>query len=174
MQWPFKSDPLLLDLARQELPGRRQILVTGATGFVGSRLAQVMHDAGHEVTITGRSPWRVCSSGRFVAADITRSTEVRDLVRNQEIVIHCAAATKPWGTYDYHRAINVCGTQNIVDACVEHRVQRLVHVSSRRSSFSFVTAWLTILLPCPENSAMPMHGPKPKPKLSFVMRWLMA
>ena len=38
------------------LPGRRRILVTGATGFIGRRLVDALASAGHEVTVLVRDP----------------------------------------------------------------------------------------------------------------------
>lgn len=40
------------------LSGRRNVLVTGATGFIGSRLVEALAEAGHEVTVLARSPAR--------------------------------------------------------------------------------------------------------------------
>jgi uncharacterized protein len=40
------------------LPGRLSILITGGTGFIGSRLAEVLVDAGHRVTVLTRDPRR--------------------------------------------------------------------------------------------------------------------
>ena len=38
------------------LPGRQSILITGGTGFVGTRLAEALADAGHSVTVLTRDP----------------------------------------------------------------------------------------------------------------------
>jgi uncharacterized protein len=40
------------------LPGRLSILITGGTGFIGSRLAEALADAGHRVTVLTRDPRR--------------------------------------------------------------------------------------------------------------------
>lgn len=47
--------PPAVDIGR-ELPGRRRILITGATGFIGRRLVAAVAGAGHEVTALVRNP----------------------------------------------------------------------------------------------------------------------
>ncbi len=42
-----------------------RILLTGATGYVGSRLVTELLDSGHEVVVTSRSPDRVAAYGWF-------------------------------------------------------------------------------------------------------------
>jgi uncharacterized protein (TIGR01777 family) len=49
------------DLVRA-LPGRKHVLITGATGFIGRRLAQALVGAGHEVTALVRDPGRAAAT----------------------------------------------------------------------------------------------------------------
>ena len=51
---PYLAGMTAADLS-SELAGRRHILITGGTGFVGSRLATALSDAGHQVTVLSRS-----------------------------------------------------------------------------------------------------------------------
>ena len=153
MRSRYPYDRSLLDIAKKELPNSYRILVTGATGFVGSRLAQVLHDAGHDVTITGRSPWRVCSDGKFVPGDLTRATDARQLCEGQQIVIHCAAATSPWGSLDHHRSVNLLGTKHLIDGCNQAAVERFVHVSSTAIFFEFQDKTVDDQTPIPTKFA---------------------
>jgi nucleoside-diphosphate-sugar epimerase len=131
-------DGALRQLVQQKLGSNsKKILVTGGTGFVGSRLAETLVDAGHEVTISGRSHWRVRSRGNFMPADIANAETVKDLCRGKEIVFHCAALTSPWGSLESHKRVNVQGTSNVVEGCLLHDVKRLVHVSSTAILFQF-------------------------------------
>ncbi|QEG22951.1 NAD-dependent epimerase/dehydratase family protein [Mariniblastus fucicola] len=128
----------LLTLAHESLGQTpKRILVTGATGFVGSRVAQVLVEAGHDVTITGRSKYRIRSGGKWRKADLTSKEEVFEICEGQQIVIHSGALTSPWGSLETHRRVNVAGTQNVLDACRKFDVDRLVHVSSTAIFFQF-------------------------------------
>ncbi len=118
-------------------PPRQRILITGGTGFVGSRLADVLTNAGHTVTIVGRSKYRVRSDGDFVAADVTSPSDMSSVCADKDIVFHSAALTSAWGSLEEHRRVNTQGTQNVVDACVEHQVRRVVHVSSTAIFFEY-------------------------------------
>jgi nucleoside-diphosphate-sugar epimerase len=49
-------------------------------------------------------------------------------IAGAETVIHCGAAMK--GGWPEHKAATVVGTQNVIDACLQHGVRQLVHISS--------------------------------------------
>ena len=115
----------------------RRVLVTGATGFVGSRLAALLAAAGHDVVATGRNPYLSPYGVRFERADIRDPRRISTLCRDRQIVIHSAAQASPWEKYEKLHDVNVGGTQNVIDGCLEHGVERLVHVSSTAIHFNF-------------------------------------
>jgi uncharacterized protein YbjT (DUF2867 family) len=63
-----------------------RVLVTGASGFVGSRLATALDDAGHEVLAMTRNPDRYRSAGRPVRGDVADEDSLRAALEG------CAAA----------------------------------------------------------------------------------
>ena len=114
-------------------PTPRRVLITGGTGFIGWRLAQVLAACGHRVTIVGRNryrtPWRRLGI-QCVTVDVSKSGEIANAVKEQDFVYHAAGLSKPWGPYsDFERA-NVHATREVVEACVTAGVCRLIHVSS--------------------------------------------
>ncbi len=119
----------------------RKILVTGATGFVGRRVAAILAEAGHDVTATGRNRYLAPIHVPFVRADIRNAGEIAELCRNQSVVIHCASNTSPWASYDRLAETNVGGTENVIAGCSRHGVSRLVHVSSTSVQFGFRDAF---------------------------------
>lgn len=50
-------------------------------------------------------------------------------------VVHCAALSAPWGRRSEFFATNVEGTRHVVDGCIKHGVQRLIHISSPSVTF---------------------------------------
>lgn len=113
-----------------------KVFITGATGFVGSFLAESLVEAQHEV----RCLVRKTSSLRWIAdLDIDcfygSLFDKKSLVRGMEdcdIVYHVAGVTKARTKEEYFRA-NYEGTKNIVDAALEHKkkITKLIYVSSQ-------------------------------------------
>ena len=110
-----------------------QVLVTGATGFVGSRLSERLSTKEQaKVTGTGRNLDRVSSlTGQGVqleAADLLDADTVKKLVEGKEIVIHTAAALQ--ADAESAQRINVEATESLVRLAGEAGVSRFVHVST--------------------------------------------
>ncbi|HEY4101066.1 MAG TPA: NAD(P)-dependent oxidoreductase [Gemmatimonadales bacterium] len=110
------------------------VLVTGATGFVGGHLVDRLLARGDTVTATVRSPSRasaLASRGvRLVATDLSNRAALTDAVRDQEIVYHAAAQLGSSDEAELMR-VNRDGTRNIADAAAAaRRPPRVVLVSS--------------------------------------------
>ena len=119
----------------------RRVLITGGTGFVGSHLAKTLAAAGQEVVVTGRNPYLAPPNTHFEKADIRDPNRVALLCKNMELVVHTAAHASPWLSAKQLHATNVLGTKNVVEGCLRHDVQRLIHVSSTALHFQFQDAW---------------------------------
>lgn len=109
-------------------------VVTGATGFLGGALARRLHGMGWEVTALGRNPVKLNELEdegiRPLRADISKRDEISDVFNRQEVVFHCAALPSPWGNFEKFYQANVIGTRNVVQACLDDNVKRLVYVST--------------------------------------------
>lgn len=107
-------------------------LVTGGGGFLGSAICRRLLAAGCEVTSLQRSPAPElaavgvdCRQG-----DIADPAAVLDAANGCDLVFHTAAKAGVWGpAAEYHRA-NVTGTGNVLAACRELRISRLIYTSS--------------------------------------------
>lgn len=109
------------------------ILVTGATGFVGSRLSELLATQEKaKVTGTGRNLDRVAYLKNYgvnlQAADLQNKNTIEDLVKGKEIVIHTAAALQ--ADPETAQKVNVEATETLVRLAGEAGVSRFVHVSS--------------------------------------------
>jgi nucleoside-diphosphate-sugar epimerase len=114
---------------------QKRIFITGATGFIGGRLAERLarHD-GILVRGLARTPekgrWLAELGVEIVQGDITDRESIRAAMQGCHMVYHCAAWVRETGTRSQVWAANVTGTQNVVDAAIEAQVERFIHLSS--------------------------------------------
>ena len=112
-----------------------KVLVTGATGFLGSHIVRQLLQAGHSVRVLRRTTSKLkMLEGLPVETalgDVTDRNSVFEAVRSVEAVFHAAGHVSFWrGCRELQHNINVNGTRHIVEACLAHGVKRLVHTSS--------------------------------------------
>ena len=109
-------------------------IVFGGSGFLGSHVADELQRKGHEVVIFDKSESKYLRQGQqMILGDILDRQQVWDAVAGCDFVYNYAgiadlddASTRPADTV----ILNVAGTCNILDACVENRVRRFVYASS--------------------------------------------
>ena len=109
----------------------RQILVTGATGFIGGRLVEKLYlEHGAVIRALVRDIPRAARIARFpvefVHGDVTDEDAVRRAVEGAEVVFHCVHGNRR-GTA---QAVNVDGTEMVAQQVLRSGVPRLVHVST--------------------------------------------
>jgi nucleoside-diphosphate-sugar epimerase len=108
-------------------------LVTGATGFVGSHLAEALRRRGDEVTALARSAGKAAALGplgvRVVAGDLHDRAALLRAVEGQDVVYHVAGVVAARSAADF-LAANRDGTRNLAEAAEQVGVGRFVLVSS--------------------------------------------
>jgi UDP-glucose 4-epimerase len=116
-----------------------KVLVTGGAGFIGSHVADALLTAGHQVVVlddlsTGRRA-NVPEQATFVQGDIRDVGAVAKLFSEvkPDVVTHQAAQTsvaistrEPLRDAD----VNILGSLNILNQCVQHKVKRVVFAST--------------------------------------------
>ncbi len=113
-------------------------LVTGGGGFLGSAIVQQLHARGDTVRTfqRGNYPQLESLGIQTIRGDLTDAAAVAAAVDGVDIVFHVAAKAGVWGPYNDYHAPNVIGTQNVIQACRDFRVPRLVFTSSPSVVFS--------------------------------------
>lgn len=109
-----------------------KVLVTGGGGFLGKAVCAQLRAVGHDVSSFSRRGYpeleRLGVHQRL--GDLRNADDVAAAVAGNGAVIHCAAKAGAWGKAAEFHDINVLGTANVIEACLTHGVERLVHTSS--------------------------------------------
>jgi len=107
-------------------------LVTGGGGFLGSALVRRLIDRGDAVRVFARGDYPQLRElgAETHRGDLSRYEDVRRAVEGCDLVFHVGAKAGVWGSYKEYYATNVLGTQNVLQACRQHGVSRLVNTSS--------------------------------------------
>ncbi len=110
-------------------------LLTGASGFVGSHLAEELVRRGHDVTCIVRKTsdlsWLKGLRIGFCYADMNDQDEMKSAVRDAEWIFHLSGLTKAKKESEYYR-VNADSSRILFEACREANpgVKKIVHVSS--------------------------------------------
>ena len=109
-----------------------KVLVTGGGGFLGEAICRQLLAQGDEPIAFQRSEaTTLAATGiELRRGDIRQLNDVLTAAQDCEAIIHTAGKAGAWGDPAIYRAINVDGTQHVVDACLTLGIQRLVFTSS--------------------------------------------
>ena len=115
-----------------------RVLVTGGGGFLGRAIVSRLATRGDRVRIFARGAYPdLAARGIEVCrGDIAHADAVRQAVQGCELVFHVAAKAGLWGRVSDFEQANVRGTENVVRACLQAGVSRLVYTSSPSVIFS--------------------------------------
>jgi nucleoside-diphosphate-sugar epimerase len=109
-------------------------LVTGGSGFLGSHLVEALVARGDKVRVLVRPTSKTAlleSLGvELVHGDMKDASSLKSAVQGVERVYHCAAFAADWGPKDEFQATNVVGLRNLLDAALEAKVKKFIHVST--------------------------------------------
>jgi len=135
-----------------------KVLVTGASGFLGSHIAEQLAGQRHGLRLLLRKT----SSRRFLSGfayeeasgDITDSHTLPSAVEGVDVVVHAAGLVKARSEAEF-QAVNAGGTANLVRAAESASVKRFVYVSS-----------LAAHGPSPDGEPRPLEAP-PNPVSAY-------
>jgi len=110
------------------------VLVTGATGFLGSYVAEALLARGQAVKLLARRPEQArLLAGRgaqCVAGDLSSTATLAAAIKGCRFVIHCAALASDWGSWRNFREANDYGVARLLKACEAVSLDRFVHIST--------------------------------------------
>ncbi len=122
-----------------------KVLITGGAGFIGSHTADRLLKEGYEVRVLDslQKPIHNCipkyldNRIEFMAGNVTDTYSMKEALQGVDYVIH-AAATKivPTAEYNPFECIktNVLGAMNLIDACIDQGVKKVVALSTDKAS----------------------------------------
>jgi UDP-glucose 4-epimerase len=114
-------------------------LVTGGAGFIGSNLARLLVEHGHEVVVLDdyssgyRENLESMPAVRAIEGDVRDGAAVADAVSGCEVVFHLAASVGNTRSIEHpieDSEINVLGTLRVLEAARRHAVRKVVFSSS--------------------------------------------
>jgi dihydroflavonol-4-reductase len=115
------------------------VLVTGATGFIGSHLAELLLKKNYNVRCllrkTSSTAWLKDLPVELVYGDLFDKEALRQAVYGVDYIYHSAGLTKAKTEEEYFRA-NTIGTRNLLDTAREHNpnLRRFVLISSQTAA----------------------------------------
>ncbi|RLF34203.1 MAG: hypothetical protein DRN07_00545 [Thermoplasmata archaeon] len=107
-----------------------RVLVTGASGFIGTHVVTELLANGYGVRALARHHKIDIEGVEVVRGDITKPESLLPAVDGVDAVIHNAAYAMDWGKRHLFYRVNVEGTRNVAEACRKIGVMRMVLTSS--------------------------------------------
>ena len=108
--------------------------ITGATGLIGSHVAEQLIERGERVRALVRAnsdPTFLRQIGaEVVLGDLEDPASLRPFVRGAATVIHCAARVSDWGNWPVFERSIVATTRHLLQACMAEGRPAFLHVSS--------------------------------------------
>ncbi|CAG7600053.1 Aurachin B dehydrogenase [Paenibacillus solanacearum] len=110
-----------------------KVLITGATGRIGSRLVPRLLQRGYSVRMLVRQPeraqWLIEQGAEFVQGDLLQPDSLAQAAANQDAIIHLAAYFRG-ATEEESYAVNLEGTAALARAALQSGVSRFIFAST--------------------------------------------
>lgn len=106
-------------------------LVTGSAGFIGNALVSRLASEGHQVIalVHKNKPKKRVKNVEYIAADITDKNLLLPVINDVDVIFHCAAYVKDYGSWNIFYKINFEGTKNLVEISKKIGVKKFIFLS---------------------------------------------
>lgn len=112
----------------------RTIAVTGGSGLIGSHLLRRLREDGSSLKVLTRTPQPEAPGTQYIFGDLGDAASLRNLVKGATVVVHLAGIAHTSLTTEQSRlrarAINVGGTQRLLEAAGNAGTERVIVTSS--------------------------------------------
>jgi len=126
----------------------KNILITGGSGFIGSRLCEKLYDRRYNITILDNLSEQIHGTTEsslfkkikgkctFIKGDVRNKEDWKKAIRGQDIIVHLAAETgtgQSMYEIEKYNDVNIMGTAHLLEilANTEHSVKKMIIASSR-------------------------------------------
>jgi UDP-glucose 4-epimerase len=113
---------------------KKNILITGSSGFLGSHIADALYNSGYNIVLFDKlpSPYKQ-SVHKEIVGDILNKDDINKAIKGCHLVYHIAAqadinTSSADPTQTMH--VNIIGTQNILEAAKKHNIERVLFAST--------------------------------------------
>jgi NADH dehydrogenase len=115
------------------------VIVTGATGYVGNSIVKTLVEAGHNVTAVSRSGGKsrtasgkdlgTVTGARYVVGDVASGAGLQEAAQGCDAMIHLVGIIAERGDQTFQR-VHVDGTRNALEAAKNAGITRYLHMSA--------------------------------------------
>lgn len=117
------------------------ILITGASGFLGSIIVEEFSKNNeYELISTGRNKNKLENLSKISTIKQGSLEDIKftdEVTKNIDIVVHSAALSSPWGKYQEFYNSNILSTENLLKSAVKNNVKRFINVSTPSIYFDY-------------------------------------
>lgn len=105
-----------------------KVLVTGGTGYIGSRLSHTLQSSGHEVKVLVRNRSESFEGIEQVVGNLASPDSLKNVTQGVEVVFHLGGGMRP--SDGEVTVVNVDGTSHLMEDAINHDVRRFIYLSA--------------------------------------------
>ncbi len=119
------------------------ILITGATGFIGKRLVAALSRSETDLFILARDKTKAQKllnqypAIKIILGDLQSPETYTKHLSSVKTIYHLAAKTGIWGSKNEFERINYCGTKNLLDRAEKYGVEKFIYCSTQNVTYKY-------------------------------------